>query len=101
MAEAYLDNPQNLPTVNHRDEDKTNNALPNLEYCTIAYNCNFGTRNQRLSKRVTCIETGEIFDSIKEAGKAKYIDPSCITRACKGNRKTAAGLHWRYYEQEN
>lgn len=84
IAATYLDNQDNLPQVNHIDEDKSNNALSNLEFCTAKYNNNFGTRNQRISKRVICLETNEIFDSITEASKAKYIDPSCIGKACKG-----------------
>ena len=88
IALTYLENPLNLPVVNHRDEDKTNNNVSNLEFCDAKYNANYGTRNERIaksrSKKITCIETQEIFDSINEAGKAKYIDPSCIGKVCKG-----------------
>lgn len=48
VAQAYLPNPSNLPEVNHVDENKDNNALPNLEWCTKQYNNTYGTRNKRI-----------------------------------------------------
>ena len=104
IAETYLPNQDNLPEVNHKDEDKSNNALPNLEWCTREYNINFGTGKERAAKshqkKVICVETGIIYNSIIEAAKAVDISPSSISGCCKGKRKTAAGLHWRYYEDE-
>lgn len=50
VATAYLDNPQNLPEVNHKDENKANNKVSNLEWCTKLYNCNYGTSRDRISK---------------------------------------------------
>ena len=44
VAIAYIPNPQNLPLVNHKDEDKSNDIVENLEWCTIAYNNSYGKR---------------------------------------------------------
>lgn len=47
IAEAFIPNPNNLPQINHKDEDKTNNSIDNLEWCTCKYNINYGTRTER------------------------------------------------------
>lgn len=89
--------------VNHKDENKTNNRIDNLEWVTSSDNCNYGTRNFKISINkkntpVECIETGMIYRSIKEASGKTGIDMSSINMCCTGyrDRKTAGGYHWRY-----
>lgn len=52
VAEAYLPNPEGKAEVNHKDEDKTNNCVANLEWVSSKENCNYGTRNKRISETV-------------------------------------------------
>lgn len=48
VATEFLENPEHLPCVNHRDENKLNNRVDNLEWCTVAYNNNYGTAKSRM-----------------------------------------------------
>lgn len=50
VAITFIPNPKNLRDVNHKDENKLNNSIDNLEWCSVEYNCNYGTRNKRISE---------------------------------------------------
>lgn len=100
VALTFIPNPNNLPEVNHKDEDKTNNCIDNLEWCTRIYNINYGTSIKRMatkhSKSVLCIELNKSFPKIKDAAKYFGIDESNISRCCDGKRNTTAGYHWKW-----
>ena len=102
VATVFISNPKNFPTVNHKDENKLNNNVSNLEWCTVLYNNCYGTR----LKKVKCITTGEIFNSISEASKKYKCSPSHIVENCKGKIKSCSKLSdgtkliWEYYKEE-
>ena len=105
VAEAFIPNPNNLETINHKDEVKTNNAVSNLEWMSQKDNNNYGTRNKRaweaLSKQVQMFDkkTGELmvtFPSTREAGRVTGIYQSGISQCCIGKYKSAGGYIWRY-----
>ena len=99
VAIHFIDNPLHLPEVNHKDENKLNNCVDNLEWCDSKYNCNYGMRNKKLSKPVQCIETGIVYPSILDAGKQTGINHTHLGDVVRGKRKTAGGYHWRYIQE--
>lgn len=107
VAKAFIDNPDNLPLVNHKDENKQNNNVNNLEWCSYQYNNTYGTclirRSQTRSKQVCQYDLNNkligIFDSIKTAGVATGINRNNITNVCKGKRNTAGGYKWQYLNE--
>lgn len=98
VAEAFLNNPYNLQEINHLDEDKTNNNVNNLEWSTHIHNINFGTRTERTSKKIICIETGIEYQSIMEIQRKFGFNKSSISACCRGKIKTAGKLHWKYVD---
>lgn len=96
VATHFIPNPDNLRYINHKDENKRNNSVDNLEWCTFNYNMNYGTRNKRIAekkrKQVRCVETGEIFPS-QQFLKGKGIN---IQHVLSGKYKTCRGYHWEY-----
>ena len=103
VAEAYLPNHNNLPCVNHKDENKENNALPNLEWCTYEYNNNYGSHIEKVAKScgkpVYCEELNKTFDGAHAAARELGLDNSHIIKCCKGKQKTTGGYHFRYQEE--
>lgn len=106
VAEAFLDNPLGLPQVNHKDEDKTNNCVENLEWCAALYNVRYGTAQKRRVEAtmqkfaVINLETGEIYSCPVEAYRATGIHNDSISRVCRGKSKTAGGYHWEYVRND-
>lgn len=108
VAKTFIDNPDNLPQVNHKDEDKTNNRVENLEWCSAEYNVNYGSRTKRqsesqtnypkFSKRVLCLETGKIYPSTMQVQRELGFANTAISSACNGKLKQAYGFHWKYID---
>lgn len=95
VAQAFLPNPNNLPEVNHKDENPANNAVWNLEWCDREYNINYS----KARAVVMCDTDGneiEKFDSIKKASEKTKIHKNSISNVLSGIAKTAGGYKWHY-----
>lgn len=105
VAMAFIPNPDNLPCVNHKDENKANNNVDNLEWCSFEYNTKYGTRAERCGKPINQYSlNGELlatFHTSKEAERQTGIYHSHILNCChnKPHYNTAAGFKWKFGER--
>lgn len=109
VAETFIPNPLNLPHVNHKDENKRNNHVENLEFCSIKYNCNYGNRNKKISSsRINDPSLSyKIYQYTLDKKLIKIWPSLCecerngfhrcnIARVCNGEYKQHKGYIWSY-----
>lgn len=100
VAQAFVPNPDNLPCVNHKDENKLNNSVDNLEWCTYQYNVNYGVGS--LAKNTPVVQKDKVgnaikqWKSMKEAANSLGLKYQGISRVCRNLRKTCGGYKWEY-----
>ena len=108
VAKAFIPNPYNLHEVNHKDENKLNNCVNNLEWIRHIDNCNYGSRNERVADSLSkpILQYSKYGEFIKEWPSALEVKRvlgianSHIIDCCKGRRKSAGGFVWRYKEKD-
>lgn len=110
VATAFIENPNNFLQVNHKDEDKANNKVSNLEWCSAKYNVNYGTGHSRscLTRRKSCNKAivqysleGKVireFYSLSEASRVLGISLGSISDCLHGRTSKSRTFIFRYKE---
>lgn len=101
VAEAFIPNPDNLPFVNHINEEKLDNSLQNLEWCTQEHNNTWGSKASRILQYDKQGNFIAEYQSRVYAAKAVGTSADAITQCCCGNNRTAAGYIWKYKEEKS
>ena len=110
VALAFIPNTGNLPQINHKNEDKQDNRVENLEWCTVSYNNNYGTHSKRISNSMKnnpkisravlqCDKDGSIvneYPSTHEAARANGYTKCGIVACIHGKMNTYKGFYWKY-----
>lgn len=108
VAEAFIKNPNNYPTVNHIDGDKHNNTVDNLEWASYSMNNTHALENQlRLPRGCAVVQKTTngteliYYNSVSEASRLTGINRSLISHCVNGRIETAGGFIWEKIEKCN
>ena len=77
--------------INHKNENKKDNCIDNLEFCTVAYNTNYGSREQKIIQLDLSGKIIKVWDSRKKASKELHISRNTINEILRGHRQDING----------
>lgn len=103
VLNEFLTNPEKLECANHKDENKENNHVKNLEWCSRKYNNGYGNRNikgkKHLYRKVIDLTTNTIYPNMKKAGEVGGVTSGAIFNCCNGRNKTSYGHSFMYHDE--
>lgn len=98
VAETFIPNPLGLLEINHKDKNKYNNSVDNLEWCDRRYNVVYSKGHGVL--RINPVNGSIVeYESVAEAARCNNIMRSQITRCCMGKMKKSHGYYWEYRKE--
>lgn len=111
VAEAFIENVNDLPQVNHKDENKLNNCVENLEWCSAKYNSNYGEHNYNIRKTMSSKVPNVLqytldgkflneYVSGRDAERKTGIPHKGILQCCQGKWRTWRGYIWKYKNKD-
>ena len=99
VAEAFVPNTDGRREVNHKDGNKGNNVVANLEWVTPSENQKHSRKvlnAQSFKRKVVCVESSVEYESITEAADKNGLQSTLIWKCCNGTQRTTGGYHWKY-----
>ena len=107
VATAFIPNTDNLPQINHKDEDKKNNCVENLEWCSRIYNLHYGSGAEKRTNSLQKFKkefyqkdlNGKIIKKwvgLKEFERQTGMNRKSVRDCCEGRQKTYKGFKWSY-----